>query len=106
MRKLALISVMCVLAAEVSAQSHSFRDTTYVRYQQFDFDAWMWEDTVHHGKVLCERPQFPGGCSVMGYDDILQYNYTDNPAGVEVFGLSAVISISPAQESNPPAEYR
>jgi hypothetical protein len=95
MKKTVLL-IVCVLAAGVvTAQSHSFRDTTYVRYQQFDFDAWLAADTVgDRYKNLRIAPANPEVCfsnTLLEPSDVLQYNYIDNPAGVDVAGISAVI---------------
>ena len=94
MRKLVLIAICVLATTSVVAQSHTFGDTIYERYQQFDFDAWVMEDTLHHGKVYDDKPLYPRSQSALGYDDILQYNYTDNTAGMRVVGLSAAIALS------------
>ena len=97
----------CVLAAAgVVAQSHSFRDTSYVRYQQFDFDAWVREDSLHNCKAY-NRPLYPGPSrDALACDDILQYNYTANPAGLRVVGLSATIWLDRRRVNpNAPPEY-
>ena len=106
MKKIVLLMI-CVLAAVVGfAQSHSFRDTTYVRYEQFDYDAWVMDDPEHNGKVFNIRPTYPQLNTAFGYDDILQYNYTDNPDGMEVVGLSATIALSQSGlYTDSPTEY-
>ena len=89
----------------LSAQSHSFRDTNYVRYEQFDFDAWMWADTVHHGKSVDEYPIYDHSNTFWDLD-IVQYNYTDNSAGMEIVGLSAAVVLQHGYISaNVPPEY-
>ena len=90
--------MLCVLvAAGVYAQSHTYRDTSYVRYEQFDFDAWVREDSIHNGKVYC-YPLYPSfSFPALLYDDILQYNYTDNPDGVRVVGLSGYVFLTRAR---------
>ena len=85
--------IACILAAAgLSAQSHSFRDTNHVRYEQFDFDEWVWEDTVHHGKSLDDCPLYSYRNALWDLD-IVQYNYTDNPAGMDIIGLSAAVCL-------------
>ena len=85
-----VLLIVCVLAAVAGfAQSHSFRDTIQVWYEQFDFDAWVMEDTVYHGKTWSDHPYIFG--TPLLNDDILQFNYTDSPNGMEVIGLSAAV---------------
>ena len=81
-----------LVAVGVAAQSHSFRDTSYIRYEQYDLDAWLLSDTQHHRYSIGFYPKYPGlNYTTLLWDDILQYNYTDNPDGVKVAGLSAMI---------------
>ena len=92
MKKVVLFIVFVLAAVAGFAQSHSYRDTLHVRYEQFDFDAWLLADTIgNRGKLYNIRPLHPETSGVFGYSDILQYNYTDNPSGIDVAGLSAVI---------------
>ncbi len=102
---LLLLGVMFAISAE--AQSHSFIDTMYVRYEQFDFDAWLTADTIgNRGKLFNNGPVYPDAWMRLGYSDILQYNYTDNPDGVDVVGLSAAIVLDPTgPRTTVPAEY-
>ena len=92
MKKVAMFFA-CILAAMVDfAQLHSFRDTAQVKYWQFDVEVWLRSDS--HTQVTFEHylyfpTSFGLGCSFT--EDIVQYNYTDNPSGVEVVGLSGVI---------------
>ena len=95
MKKIVLLLVGVLVAVGVAAQSHSFRDTSYVRYEQFDFDAWVYLDSNHHGKHCNHHILYPRTGYVMNRDDVVQYNYTDNPAGVKIVGLSAAIALSP-----------
>ena len=107
MKKIALIMV-CVLAAEWAlAQSHNFRDTSYVRYIQVDMDSWLLSDTFCHRYTINVQPEYPGTNHSLRWDDILQYNYTDSPSGVEVVGLSALITTSLGALHYPmqPSEY-
>ena len=106
MKKKVLIMTCVLAAAGVVAQSHSFRDTSYVRYQQFDFDAWVREDSLHNCKAY-NRPLYPGPSrDALACDDILQYNYTANPAGLRVVGLSATIWLDRRRVNpNAPPEY-
>ena len=107
MKRIAIMTVCVLTALGAAAQSHSFRDTSYVRYEQFDFDAYLLADSNgSRGKVYNNKPIFPGN----GFGDVLQYNYTDNPAGMKVVGLSAVIDLSGdylgcGLDGNVPAEY-
>ena len=93
MKKIAILIIGVLLAGGLAAQSHSFRDTSYVRYEQFDYDSWVWKDTNHHGKWYHQpvMPTLPYYGSCLMNDDILQYNYTDDSAGMEVVGLSAAV---------------
>ena len=91
MKKIALVVVAVLVAVGVAAQSHSFRDTSYVRYEQFDFDAWVHSDSNHHGKGISSRILYPITHEAMQFEDVVQYNYTDSPTGVKIVGLSAVI---------------
>ena len=106
MKKIVLIMACVLVTMGVLAQSHTFRDTSYVPYWQFDYDAWVFEDSVHNGKTW-SRVLYPDRQSMaFGYDDILQYNYTDNPAGMKVVGLSATIILNKTQLSpDAPPEY-
>ncbi|MBR3412268.1 MAG: T9SS type A sorting domain-containing protein [Bacteroidales bacterium] len=109
MKKTIYLMICVLTAAGVSAQSHTFRDTSYVPYWQFDFDAWVMEDPIHNGKIYVTRPRYPDqsrSSVALEYDDILQYNYTDDPAGMKVVGLSATIFLVKAQLSTEvPPEY-
>ena len=106
MKKIFILMVCLTMALEAAAQSHSHRDTTYVRYEQFDFDAWVWEDPEHHGKVCDQYPIMDEHNCVFGNADIVQYNYTDNPAGMEVVGLSAAVVLNHGMIfSTVPPEY-
>lgn len=85
---------MCILlAVGVVAQSHSFRDTSYVKYEQFDFIGYI-SDTSYplHG-YQTSPPSIPGDNNQASLlkDDIVQYNYTASPDGMRVVGISAVI---------------
>lgn len=91
MKKIVLLITGMLAAVGVLAQSHSFRDTSQVRYEQFDFDAYVWTDPVNHGKYPWTEPTLPLTLMSLSDDDILQYNYTDNPSGMEVVGLSAAV---------------
>ena len=91
MKKKALIILCLVAATGAFAQSHTFRDTSYVPYEQFDYDAWVMEDPAHNGKMPINHPELAGG--PMLDHDILQYNYTDDPAGMRVVGISAHIEM-------------
>ena len=105
MKKLVL-TLICVLAVlGVKAQSHSFRDTIEVRYEQFDYDAWVMQDPVHNGKAHLSL-LYPYTNMSLGDDDVLQYNYTGDPNGMEVIGLSAAVQFFHGHLSpNVPAEY-
>ena len=109
MKKTIYLMICVLTAAGVSAQSHTFRDTSYVPYWQFDFDSWVMEDPVHNGKATEWQPLYPDQSRsglVLKYDDLLQYNYTDDPAGMKVVGLSATIYLVKAQLSTEvPPEY-
>ena len=107
MKKIAILIIGVLYASGLAAQSHSFRDTSYVRYEQFDYDSWVSEDVLHHGKMPFRpmRPITP----TQQYDalineDIVQYNYTDNPTGMEVVGLSAAVYYIPGSSQNPNAK--
>ena len=99
MKKTALFILCLIAATGVFAQSHTFRDTSYVPYEQFDYDAWVMQDPVHNGKMFNHYPQLPGLTAPGGmFDhDILQYNYTDNPAGMKVVGISAHVFLNKAR---------
>ncbi len=91
MKKIVLL-IVCVLAMMgAMAQSHSFRDTSYVRYEQLDIDSWLLSDSMHRYGMHA-RPLYPGTTMLLGTHDVLQYNYTNKPEGVRVVGLSALIS--------------
>ena len=52
--------ILCLVAATGAfAQSHTFRDTSYAPYEQFDYDAWVFEDSVHNGKNYNLYPFYP-----------------------------------------------
>ncbi|MBR6992121.1 MAG: T9SS type A sorting domain-containing protein [Bacteroidales bacterium] len=91
MKKIVLVVVAVLVAVGVAAQSHSFGVTSYVRYEQFDFDAWVHSDSNHHGKGISSRILYPITHEAMQFEDVVQYNYTDSPTGVKIVGLSAVI---------------
>lgn len=104
MKRYLLLMICVVSVMTVAAQSHSYSDTILVHYEQFDFDAWVAADTIgDRGRTYENRPAFPdlGANTGFGYSDILQYNYTDNPAGVDVVGLSAVIFVGNARTDVP-----
>lgn len=91
MKKIVLVVAGVLVAVGVAAQSHSFGVTSYVRYEQFDFDAWVYSDPHHHGKGISSRILYPITHEAMQFEDVVQYNYTDSPTGVKIVGLSAVI---------------
>ncbi|MBQ6069129.1 MAG: T9SS type A sorting domain-containing protein [Bacteroidales bacterium] len=89
------LTLVCVMGVWGGmAQSHSFSDTSYLRYKQFDFDAWIYADSLHHGNGISNVILYPIIHNALLCDDVLQYNFTDNPAGVKVVGLSAAIALS------------
>ena len=94
MKKKTLFIVCLMATAGAFAQSHTFRDTSYVPYEQFDYDAWVMQNPTLNGKTYCNHPIRPGTQNTaMQNDDILQYNYTDDTAGMKVVGISAWISM-------------
>ena len=98
MKKRTLFILCLVAATGAFAQSHTFRDTSYAPYEQFDYDAWVMEDPAHNGKTIQNCPIKPGtDQSAMLNHDILQYNYTDNPAGMRVVGISAHVGLQKAR---------
>ena len=88
---------MCILlAVGVAAQSHSFRDTSYVKYRQFDLAGFISDTTdgLVHSINQMGGPTVPGDGwrqQLLSKDDIVQYNYTASPDGMRVAGISAVI---------------
>lgn len=80
-----LIIAAMALMANAFAQVPFHIDTSYQAYQEFDFDEWVRADSSMHSKYAFQH-NFINGSS-----DILQYNHTDNPQGVNVVGLHAVI---------------
>ena len=94
MKKIVIIMVCALVAVGAAAQSHSFRDTSYMRYEQYVLDSCLLSDTSHHFYAQQLAPLYPGPTMLLGWDDILQYNYTDSPDGMKVAGLSALIHIN------------
>ena len=92
MKKIVFFFVCVLGAVSMHAQSHSFRDTSIVRYKQFDFDEYVLQDIDRHTKVYDIYPIYPNR-AVMHNIDIVQYNYTANPAGMEIVGLSATVRL-------------
>ena len=95
MKKIVLTLTTLFLMANALAQAPFRIDTSYQTYQQFDYDAWVREDSLMRSKVLstlaAPDPIYGrrgGQCA----SDVLQYNYTDNQKGLNVVGISAVIS--------------
>ena len=110
MKKTVLLFISVVMALGVAAQSHSFRDTSYMKYWQFDLVGFFGDTTgpLRRGYNQMGGPVFPPGTgSLMGRDDVLQYNYTDNPDGMRVIGISAVIEMGGPNQGCPmdPPEY-
>ena len=110
MKKTVLLFISVVMALGVAAQSHSFRDTSYMKYWQFDLVGFLGDTTgpLRRGYNQMGGPVFPPGTgSLMGRDDVLQYNYTDNPDGMRVIGISAVIEMGGPNQGCPmdPPEY-
>ena len=108
MKKIVIYAVCLLVASGVAAQYHSFGDTIQIKYEQFDFDAWVMNNPLTHGKVADEYPWLPNprNYNVLLNDDILQYNYTDSPSGVEVVGLSAAVVLRVQYLTpNHPPEY-
>ena len=102
MKKLVLLIVSAVVAVGVSAQSHSFRDTSYVKYWQFDLLGFFSDTTT---PLRNGYDGLYGPTSMVA--DVLQYNYTDSPDGLRVAGISAVITTdypNPVCPMDPP-EY-
>ena len=104
MKKTVLLFISVVMALGVAAQSHSFRDTSYMKYWQFDLVGFFGDTTgpLRRGYNQMGGPVFPPGTgSLMGRDDVLQYNYTDNPDGMRVIGISAVIEMTVPNQGCP-----
>ena len=87
MKKIAIFFISILLVAGAAAQSHSFRDTSYVKYKQFDHEAYFLDTTdskFHH--------VYEFALPFTSSSDVVQYNYTNNPDGMTVIGISAVIN--------------
>ena len=99
--KKTVIFLMCILlAVGVAAQSHSFSDTSYVKYRQFDLAGFISDTTegLVHSINQMGGPTVPGDGwrqQSLSKDDIVQYNYTASPDGMRVAGISAVYEFMP-----------
>jgi hypothetical protein len=91
MKKIALFLICLLLAVGVAAQSHSFRDTSYVKYEQFDLVGFL-SDTSYSNGIIMGPPREPTTQGYLANDDLIQYNYTGDPNGLKVVGISAVVS--------------
>ena len=100
MKKTAILIMSLLLAVGVAAQSHSFVDTSYVKYKQFDLEGYLLDTT--DSKFL-HVLQFASPYTTSS--DVVQYNYTNNPDGMKVIGISAVINTADGNHifpMNPP----
>lgn len=90
MKRIIFFIIAALIVGSAWAQAYHYSDTTYINYEQFNFDQWILGDSAIGGKVL-------GGPNPIGHSlsnaDLLQYNYTSDPNGVTVVGLSAVMSL-------------
>ena len=59
MKKIVIYAMCLLVASGVAAQYHSFGDTIQIKYEQFDFDAWVMNNPLTHGKVADEYPWLP-----------------------------------------------
>lgn len=86
MKKFFLLSVLILVAFAPAAiaQHYRYADTTYYRYYQFDPEEWIRADSAHN--FLWAEGY--GDDGLIGIFEKLQYNYTDNPQGVEVAGIA------------------
>lgn len=84
----AAIAAIFLTTAAAAQSSYMRIDTSYVRYEQFDWDAWVMEDSINRSKWYATMPVRGSAQEAILYHDILQYNYTSRPEGVNVAGLS------------------
>ncbi|MBQ6068177.1 MAG: hypothetical protein IJK84_01625 [Bacteroidales bacterium] len=108
MKKTVLFLVIVLLAIGAFAQSHSYRDTLHVKYEYFDL--WdFFSDTSSRYRNCYQMgvPVKPGTNAQLLRHDIVQYNFTNDPNGLKVVGISAVIKMSGGPTSFPmnPPEY-
>ena len=87
MKKTAILIMSLLLAVGAAAQSHSFGDTSYVKFKYFDYVSWFDADQTHGW--------YSNGIRVSRPSEVVQYNYTDNPNGLKVVGLSGVMVTDP-----------
>lgn len=85
-KKTAILIMSLLLAVGAAAQSHSFGDTSYVKFKYFDYVSWF--DALTHGV-------YSNGIRVSRPSEVVQFNYTDNPNGLKVVGLSGVMATNP-----------
>ena len=95
-KKTAILIMSLLLAVGAAAQSHSFGDTSYVKFKYFDYVSWFDADQTHG--------VYSNGIRVSRPSEVVQFNYTDNPNGLKVVGLSGVMATNPVFFGNNP-EY-
>lgn len=81
-----MLSLLCCLQLFSQTPSGCY-DTSYVRYLQFDIWDW-WRADSNNRLVTGNQLMFPHIHNAPGGQDVLQYNFTSNPNGVKVVGLS------------------
>ena len=88
MKKITVFLLGLMSVIEVLSQSTvGCSDTSYVRYLQFDI--WAWQQADSNNRLATYNfLTLPRSNSAPRNQDILQYNYTDNPNGVKIVGLS------------------
>ena len=107
MKKISIFLLGLLSFVQVFSQSSAgCSDTSYVRYLQFDIWAWQQADS-NHRNISWSRLTFPHSSEVPFRQDILQYNYTSNPEGVKVVGLSVwvIFRSNSASQSHNQQEY-
>ena len=86
-KKTAILIMSLLLAVGAAAQSHSFGDTSYVKFKYFDYVSWFDADQTHGW--------YSNGIRVSRPSEVVQFNYTDNPNGLKVVGLSGAMVTDP-----------
>ena len=102
---LILIGLLALTLPSVQAQEpETYFDTSFVPYWQFDWDSWVAQGSGNRVKEA-GAITIINSTSGVPVVDVLQYNYTNDTAGMEIWGLRvSVRTVDPQLGLNPP-EY-
>lgn len=92
MKKCSIFIAMLMASVMLMAQIPYRVDTSYVKYNTFDFLDWVMADSLGRGMDLFQMG-LPPQSTAQHMGEVLQLNYTSLPQGLKVVGLSVCVYI-------------